>query len=294
MPTKVEKDAITGQETTGHEWDGLKELNTPLPRWWLYVMYASIAFAVVWWVLYPSWPWVHGYFPGILGYSQRKALDERMAEAAAARSAITRRLADASLAQIAADQELSAIAYAGGQAAFNDNCAPCHGLGGAGQGHYPSLADNSWLWGGSLDAILTTIKFGIRSGNPNARFNEMPAFGATQMLDRNQIDDVATYVLSLSGKATDQSKEQAAAVKSGGVIFAEQCAACHGDDGKGNQELGAPNLTDDIWLYGGTKADIVRQVYQPRQGVMPAWEGRLDPVTIKSLAIYVHALGGGQ
>ncbi len=126
----------------------------------------------------------------------------------------------------------------------------------------------------------------------------MPAFGAEKMLDRNQIDDVATYVLSLSGQAKgqppSQSKEQAAAVKSGGVIFAEQCAACHGDDGKGNQELGGPNLTDDIWLYGGTKADIVRQVYQPRQGVMPAWEGRLDPVTIKSLAIYVHALGGGQ
>ncbi len=294
MPTKVEKDAITGQDTTGHEWDGLKELNTPLPKWWLYVMYATIAFAVVWWVLYPSWPWVHGYFHGVLGYSQRQALDERMAEAAAARSGVQERLAAASLEQIAADPELMAFAYAGGQAAFNDNCAPCHGLGGAGQGNYPSLADDSWLWGGTLDAIQTTIQHGIRSGDPDARVNQMPAFGAEQMLDRAQIDDVATYVLSLSGQAPQPSQDEAAAIKSGAVLFADQCAACHGDDGKGNQELGAPNLTDDIWLYGGTKADIVRQIYQPRQGVMPAWAGRLDPVTIKSLAIYVHALGGGQ
>ncbi len=294
MPTKVEKDAITGQETTGHEWDGLKELNTPLPRWWLYVMYATIGFAVIWWLLYPSWPWVNTYFPGILGYSQRKALDERMAEAAAARSGFQQRLAAASLDQIAADPQLMAFAYAGGQAAFNDNCAPCHGLGGAGQNNYPSLADNSWLWGGTLDAIQTTIQHGIRSGDPDTRANQMPAFGADQMLDRNQIDDVATYVLSLSGQASEPSKDQAAAIKSGAVIFADQCAACHGENGKGNQELGAPNLTDDIWLYGGTKADIVRQVYQPRQGVMPAWAGRLDPVTIKSLATYVHALGGGQ
>jgi cytochrome c oxidase cbb3-type subunit III len=289
MPTKVEKDAITGQETTGHEWDGLKELNTPLPKWWLYVMYATIAFAAVWWVLYPSWPWVNGYFPGILGYSQRKALDQAMAEAAAERSGMEKQLAVASLDQIAANPQLMAFAYAGGQAAFNDNCAPCHGLGGAGQGNYPSLADDSWLWGGTLDAIQTTIQHGIRSSDPDTRANEMPAFGADQMLDHNQIEDVANYVLSLSGQAHD-----AEAAKRGGVIFAEQCAACHGEDGKGNQELGAPNLTDDIWLYGGTKADIVQQIFKPRQGVMPAWAGRLDPVTIKSLAIYVHALGGGQ
>jgi cytochrome c oxidase cbb3-type subunit 3 len=289
MPTKVEKDAITGQETTGHEWDGLKELNTPLPKWWLYVMYATIGFSVIWWLLYPSWPWVNTYFPGILGYSQRQALDQAMAETAAARSAFRARLAATPLDKIAADPQLMAFAYAGGQAAFNDNCAPCHGLGGAGQGNYPSLADDSWLWGGTLDAIQTTIQHGVRSGDPAARSNQMPAFGADQMLDRGQIDDVASYVLSLSGQPQD-----AEAAKRGSAIYAEQCAACHGEDGKGNQELGAPNLTDDIWLYGGTKADIVRQVYQPRHGVMPAWAGRLDPVTIKSLAIYVHALGGGQ
>jgi cytochrome c oxidase cbb3-type subunit 3 len=289
MPTKVEKDAITGQETTGHEWDGLKELNTPLPKWWLYVMYATIGFSVIWWLLYPSWPWVNTYFPGILGYSQRQALDQTMAETAAARSAFQARLAATPLNKIAADPQLMAFAYAGGQAAFNDNCAPCHGLGGAGQGSYPSLADDSWLWGGTLDAIQTTIQHGVRSGDPEARSNQMPAFGADQMLDRGQIDDVASYVLSLSGQPQD-----AEAAKRGSAIFAEQCAACHGQDGKGSQELGAPNLSDDIWLYGGTKADIVRQVYQPRHGVMPAWAGRLDPVTIKSLAIYVHALGGGQ
>jgi cytochrome c oxidase cbb3-type subunit 3 len=289
MPTKVEKDAITGTETTGHEWDGIKELNTPLPKWWLYVMYATIAFAAVWWLLYPSWPWVNNYFPGLLGYSQRQALDARVAESDAARGAQLQQLATTPLDQVTRDPELMAIAFAGGQAAFNDNCAPCHGLGGAGQGHYPSLADDAWLWGGTLDDVQSTIRYGIRSGHPDARFNEMPAFGALQMLERGQINDVAEYVLALSGRSEDQ-----AAADRGQEIFAEQCASCHGNSGEGMVELGGPDLADQIWLYGGGKAEIVQQIHQPRHGVMPAWVGRLDPTTIKSLAVYVHGLGGGQ
>ena len=289
MPTKVEKDAITGTETTGHEWDGIKELNTPLPKWWLYVMYATIVFAVVWWLLYPSWPWVNSYFPGVLGYSQRQALDARVVEVAAARGAQLQQLAATPLDQVTGDPELMAIAFAGGQAAFNDNCAPCHGLGGAGQGPYPSLADDAWLWGGTLDDVLTTIQYGIRSDHPDTRFNEMPAFGALQMLERGQVNDVAEYVLSLSGPSEDQ-----AAADRGEEIFAEQCASCHGDNGEGMVELGGPDLADQIWLYGGSKAEIVQQIHQPRHGVMPAWVGRLDPTTIKSLTVYVHSLGGGQ
>jgi cytochrome c oxidase cbb3-type subunit 3 len=289
MPTKVEKDAITGVDTTGHEWDGIKELNKPLPKWWLYVLYATILWSGVWWVLYPSWPGVSGYFGGILGYDQREAFAERVGEAGAQRAAFLERLQGAGLADIASDPELMSIAYSGGEAAFADNCAPCHGLGGAGQGFYPTLADDAWIWGGSLDAIHQTILYGVRSGHPDARLNEMPAFGALGMLTREQVSDVAEYVLQISGQEHDE-----AAAQRGGAIFAEQCAACHGESGEGSQDLGAPDLSDQLWLYGGTKRDIVQQIHAPRHGVMPAWTGRLDPETIKSLAIYVHALGGGQ
>ena len=289
MPTKVEKDAATGRETTGHEWDGIKELNTPLPKWWLYVLYATVVWAVVWWVLYPSWPWVNTYFGGVLGYNQRAALDVRIAEAAAGRAGWQEQVRAASLDEIRADSELMTVAFTGGEAAFADNCAPCHGLGGAGQGFYPSLADDAWIWGGSLDEIHHTISYGVRNADPEARFNTMPAFGADEILERQQIDQVTDYVLSLSGGG-----ENAGAAEAGASIFAEQCAACHGEEGTGLAELGAPDLTDQIWLYGGSKAEIVAQIHDPRHGVMPPWAGRLDPETIKSLTIYVHALGGGE
>ncbi len=289
MPTKVEKDEITGQHTTGHEWDGIKELNTPLPKWWLYIMYATIVWSVIWWLLYPSWPGITGYFHGLLGANERLELDQRMAQANARQAEYMKRISQASLQQITQDPDLLNFALAGGAAAFATNCAPCHGLGGAGQGSYPSLADDSWLWGGTLDAIQQTITYGIRNGNDNARNSEMPAFGADQLLTHEQINDVAEYVLSLSGRADD-----AEAAKRGATVFADQCAVCHGDDGKGNQEVGAPDLTDQLWMYGGTKADIVAQIFRPRMGVMPIWGERLSPDTIKLLTVYVHSLGGGQ
>jgi cytochrome c oxidase cbb3-type subunit 3 len=289
MPTKVEKDAATGQMTTGHEWDGIKELNTPLPKWWLYVFYATCVYALIWWVLYPSWPWINTYFGGVLGYDQREALEERVADAEAARSEWVERLREAPLEEIPGDAELMTVAFTGGEAAFNDNCAPCHGLGGAGQGFYPSLADDAWIWGGSLDAIHHTISYGIRNDHPDTRFNMMPAYGADGILEREQISEVANYVLSLSGEAPD-----AEAADAGAAIFAEQCAACHGEGGEGMPDLGAPNLSDQIWLYGGTEEEVVAQIRNPRHGVMPPWVGRLDPETIKSLAVYVHALGGGE
>ena len=289
MPTKVEKDAVTGRETTGHEWDGIKELNTPLPRWWLYVMYATIVWAVIWWILYPSWPGITGYFGGLIGSNQRIELEQRMAVPQAGQALFVERLAAASPADISQDPELLSFALVGGGAAFADNCAPCHGLGGAGQGYYPSLADDAWIWGGTLDEIHTTIEYGIRNGRDDARFNVMPAYGVDQMLDRQQIADVAEYVLSLSERSED-----AAASERGAPIFAEQCAACHGESGEGVIELGAPALDDQIWLYGSTKEEIVQQIHRPRHGVMPAWVDRLDPETIKALAVYVHSLGGGQ
>ena len=289
MPTKIEKDAVTGRDTTGHEWDGIKELNTPLPKWWLYVMYATIIWSVVWWFLYPSWPGITGYFGGVVGANQRLELDQRMAEASAAQAQYLERIEAASLEQIASDPELTSFALAGGSAAFADNCAPCHGLGGAGQGFYPSLADDTWIWGGTLDEIHTTLLYGIRSNHEDTRFNMMPAYGMDGILDRQQINDVAAHVLALAGREHD-----AEAAARGAAIFAEQCTACHGEAGEGIQELGAPRLDDAIWLYGSTKEEIVAQIHAPRHGVMPAWTGRLDPETLKTLSVYVHGLGGGQ
>lgn len=287
MPTKIEKDAITGRNTTGHEWDGIKELNTPLPKWWIYSFYACIIYAVIWWVLYPSWPYFTGYFGGVLGGNQRVELDERMASARAFQAQYWDRIAVASPEEIVADPDLLSFAMAGGQAAFADNCAPCHGLGGAGQDIYPTLADDDWIWGGTLEDIQTTITYGIRNDHEEARFNEMPAYGRDQILERGDIEAVTQYVLSLSDPSTAKVNAQ------GRTLYEEQCAACHGEQGEGVQELGAPNLSDQIWLYGETPAAVAAQIYAPQQGVMPPWIGRLDEETIKILTVYVHTLGGG-
>jgi len=288
MPTKVEKDAITGTETTGHVWDGIKELNTPLPKWWLYVFYATVIYSLVYWVLFPSIPGFSGYLSGVLGYNSRVQLEEKLENARAEQAGLLKRIADEEVTEIPDDTELFNFAFAGGRSAFADNCAPCHGAGGAGQRGFPSLADDSWLWGGTLDDIHTTLLYGIRADNDETHYSEMPAFGTDEILEPADIEKVAGYVLSLSGG------EGAMASDDGAALYAENCAACHGDNGEGDQEQGAPRLNDQIWLYGGKKADIIAQVRSPRHGVMPAWDGRLDPATIKLLTVYVHALGGGQ
>ncbi len=288
MANKVERDEVTGVETTGHEWDGIKELNNPLPRWWVLVFYATIAFSVVWWILYPSWPTLTGYWGGILGSNQRLDLDRRMAEARAAQAQWLEKIATLDTEAVAADPELLSFAMRGGEVAFKENCAACHGLGGAGQFNYPSLADDDWLWGGTLADIEQTIRHGIRFyDDPDTRDSQMPAFG--DILEREQVEDVVQYVLSLSGRAEDGE-----AAARGSEVFAEQCAACHGDDGRGMKELGAPNLTDGIWLYGGEPQDIRAQILKPRHGVMPAWQTRLEDEVIKMVTIYVHNLGGGE
>ncbi|MBT9291999.1 cytochrome-c oxidase, cbb3-type subunit III [Prosthecodimorpha staleyi] len=281
-----EIDRLSGISTTGHEWDGLKELNNPLPKWWLWTWYASILWALVYYVLYPSWPLATSYTKGLLGYSQRQDALDKVAEGQAARAVVGKGLATAELSAIAADPKMREFAMANGKAAFGDNCAPCHGSAGVGGPGFPSLQDDDWLWGGKLSDIHQTLKVGIRSTHDETRQTQMPAFGKDGVLKKEEISTVADYVLSLSGKAT--------ASDAGKQLFADNCASCHGEDGKGNLEMGAPNLTDAIWLYGGTKEKIVETVTNSRAGVMPTWEGRLDPVTIKSLAVYVHSLGGGK
>ncbi len=287
---KVERDTVTGTQTTGHEWDGIQELDTPMPRWWLLVFYACIVFALGYTVFYPAWPTLTGYTKGLLGYNSRVSYAQEASAAAAAQKQFTDRIAAASVDQIAIDPQLLEFAMAGGKAVFNENCAQCHGAGGQGQRGYPILADDNWLWGGKLDQIETTIRHGIRSPNdPDTRQSDMPRFGADDLLKPAEIADVAHYVRTLSGKVEDD-----AAVKRGAVVFAQNCVVCHGDNGQGNMEVGAPTLNDQIWQYGGTQDDIIAQVTKPHQGVMPAWQGRLTDVQIKMVTTYVHSLGGGQ
>jgi cytochrome c oxidase cbb3-type subunit 3 len=283
-----EIDNVSGVSTTGHEWDGIKELNNPLPRWWLWLFYICIVWGAIYVVLYPAWPLVNSYTTGVLGHSQRQSALDAVAAQRAARAETAQTLANASLEEIKGDEKMLEFALANGRAAFGDNCAPCHGSGATGSRGFPNLQDDDWLWGGTLDAIHETLRVGIRSDHPEARINDMPAFGRDQLLEPQQIRDVSGYVLSLSGGAIE-----GADVAAGQVIFAEQCAACHGEDAKGLQDMGAPNLADAIWLYGGDPESVVATVTNAHRGVMPAWEGRLDDVTIKSLAVFVHSLGGG-
>jgi cytochrome c oxidase cbb3-type subunit 3 len=285
-----EKDEISGTETTGHEWDGIKELNTPLPRWWLWTFYACIAFALGYVIVYPAWPLVNGATPGLLGYSSRAELLKEVDVARTAQSAQLEKVKSLPLEEVRKDADLLQFAVAGGRAAFRVNCIQCHGSGAAGGKGYPNLNDDDWLWGGTLDQIHTTLQHGVRfTADPDTRQSPMPAFGADEILTPEQINDVSEYVLKLSGQTSD-----AEAAARGTVVFAENCVACHGDAGEGKQEFGGPRLTDAIALYVSDKASIVAQVNKPRQGVMPAWSTRLDEVTIKQLAIYVHSLGGGE
>ena len=284
-------EAATEPETTGHEWDGIHELNKPLPKWWLWTFYATVVWAIGYWLLMPSWPLVSSYTKGFLGYSQRETVAEQLKAAKAAQAVYREQIAKSDLDAITANPELLSFALAGGEAAFGDNCAPCHGRGAQGAFGYPNLRDDSWLWGGTLAAIHQTITHGVRANDPETRSPgaQMPAFGKMGVLQEQQIADVAEYVLSLSDHADDKE-----AAERGSKIFASTCAPCHGPEGKGNQAIGAPDLSDELWLYAGDKATIMNTIRGGRGGVMPAWGGRLDPETIKELAIYVHSLGGGQ
>lgn len=293
MADKRERDELSGTETTGHEWDGLRELDTPLPRWWLYIFYASIIASVVYWVLMPAWPIGNGYTKGVLNWSDRRNVAADISTLEARRAPLFERLASASTPQIAADPELQQFAEAAGEAAFGDNCRTCHGAGGAGAPGYPVLADDVWIWGGSLADIEHTIRVGVRSAHADTRTSQMPAFGRDRLLTPAQIGDVTEYVISISA-ARDRLSPNAAAAARGALIYQEQCAACHGATGAGDRTVGAPALTDDVWLYGGTREEIRQQIELGRGGVMPTWESRFDAGTIRALAYYVHELGGGE
>jgi cytochrome c oxidase cbb3-type subunit 3 len=285
-----EIDRLTGTATTGHEWDGIHELNTPLPRWWLWTFYACIAWAVVYWVVYPAWPLLTSATQGTFGWHARSAVVTDLDELKALRGPMMDKLASTPVAQIVNDPQLVEFARAQGRVAFADNCAPCHGAGGGGAKGYPNLNDDDWLWGGKIAEIEQTIRHGARSGDEKAHQGNMPAFGRDGILKPAQTSAVADFVRSLSGLPTEKSADLAQGKK----VFADNCALCHGADGKGNRELGAPNLTDKIWLYGSDKETIVQGIFNGRGGTMPAWEGRLSEPIIKSLVVYVYSFGGGE
>ncbi len=281
---------ITGPGTTGHEWDGIVELNHPLPRWWLWVFYATIAFSLLWVILYPAWPIPGGYTKGTLGYSTRSEIETQMAALHAQRDAELAGIESIAIEDLGRNPRLLQAAIEGGRSAFQLHCVQCHGSGAAGSVGYPNLNDDDWLWGGDYEAIYDTIRHGIRQpGNDDTRISMMPSFGRDEMLTQPEINEVTEYVLSISRQQHD-----AALAARGAPIFEEQCSACHGADGKGVRALGAPDLTDAIWLYGGDRASVHGSINVAHAGVMPAWQGRLSDSVIRQLTAYVHSLGGGE
>lgn len=285
---KKEIDELSGVETTGHEWDGIKELNNPMPRWWVYSFYATILWSIAYTIAYPAWPLVKDATQGVLGWSSRQELTAEMNAAAEAQKVFRDKIAALDIKDVAKDPSLSQFAINAGAAAFRVNCVPCHGSGAEGRAGYPNLNDNDWLWGGDLDSIYHTIAHGIRSEDDgDTRVSEMPAFG--EMLQPQEIKQVAAYVVSLTGTPRDASM-----VEPGKQIYADNCASCHGENAEGVREFGAPNLADAIWLKGEGEDAIARQVAAPKHGVMPAWQARLGDATVKELALYVHSLGGGE
>ena len=277
-------------ETTGHEWDGILEYNKPLPRWWLWTFYLTIVWGVLYSIAYPAWPGIRDATPGLLGFSTRANVAEAIAENEEANAAINARLVEAELTSIPENPELLQYATSAGAAVFRTWCAQCHGSGAAGvqAAGYPNLLDDAWLWGGDLEAIHQTIAHGIRyEADEDTHVSEMPAFA--DILEPEQVQQVAAYVVSLSDTPADPSM-----VEPGKTVFAENCAACHGENAEGLIDFGAPRLSDGIWLKGSTEAQIAAQIRNPKHGVMPAWVDRLGEPTIKQLAVYVHTLGGGQ
>jgi cytochrome c oxidase cbb3-type subunit 3 len=281
-------DEISGVETTGHEWDGIRELNNPMPRWWVYSFYATIVWAIGYAIAYPSWPMLTEATKGVLGYSSRAEVSVELANAKAAQAGNLERIASSSLEQIMADPQLQQFAVSAGASAFKVNCAQCHGSGAAGAQGFPNLNDDDWLWGGKPEEIYQTIAHGVRyGGDADTRVSEMPSFA--DMLNPEEMQATAAFVVSLTGTPSD-----AALVEPGKQLFADNCASCHGADAKGGREFGAPNLADAIWLNGQGEQAIVEQMRAPKHGVMPAWLPRIGDTTAKELAIFVHSLGGGE
>ena len=278
-------DEISGVETTGHNWDGIEELDNPMPRWWLWTFYVTIVWAICYTIAYPAWPLINSATTGLLGWASRGDVRQEMQVAEAEKADYVAKIADMPVEDIIADDNLRQFATAAGAAAFKVNCVQCHGSGAAGFPGYPNLNDDDWLWGGTPEEIQTSIAHGVRyEEDEETRYSEMPAFG--DMFSREETSSLAKHVIAM-GQGGDLTGP-------GAQLYADNCASCHGETGAGDQALGAPDLTDAIWLYGSSEAEIIAQIRAPKHGVMPAWQARLGDVTVKELTVYVHSLGGGQ
>ena len=290
---EVERDPVTGRETTGHEWNGIKELDTPVPRGVLMFLIVTHVWAIAWWFFVPSWPLGDTYTKGLLGVDQRTTVEARVVDGQRERAPWEKRLETEPYDTILADEAMMKTVRSTGQQLFGDNCAACHGRDGKGRAFYPDLTDDDWLWGGGPELIEQTLRVGINTAHPDSRIAQMPAFGRDEMLDREQVRSVAAYVFSLTNPdfSTAQNVER---IEAGKEVFATTCAACHGENGQGNREVGAPNLTDAYWVYGGTLDNIIASVHGGRQGHMPTWDERLTTAEIRTLALYVHDLGTRQ
>ncbi|NPD14374.1 cytochrome-c oxidase, cbb3-type subunit III [Xinfangfangia sp. D13-10-4-6] len=286
--TKVEHEV----PTTGHDWDGIQEYDNPMPRWWVWVFYATIVWGIGYTIAYPAWPLITGVTQGVIGNNERTNVAAEIAAWEASNAGIRQQLVDTDLNEIGNDPQLAAFAENAGAAVFRTNCVQCHGAGAAGVQSlgYPNLLDDDWLWGGTMEAIHQTVSHGIRNTtDPDARYSQMPAFGKDQLLERPQIGEVVEYVLAISGQEHDATLAAA-----GAGVFADNCASCHMENGKGDREQGAPDLTDAVWLYGGSRQAITYSVNNARFGVMPDWAGRLSEADIRAVSWYVHSLGGGE
>lgn len=288
--TEPKIDEATGVPTMGHEWDGIQELDNPMPRWWLWTFYATIVFAIGYCIAYPAIPLIERATEGTLGWSSHRQLAEETAKAQAARASMLAALARTDIATLDAKSPLMQAAVEGGRAAFKINCAACHGAGAAGTPGYPNLNDDDWLWGGSRAEIHQTLVHGIRQPDDDAtRLSQMPAFGRDGILKPEEIRDTVSYVRFVS-----HQEKGGASARRGAALYAANCAICHGADARGGRQFGAPNLTDAIWLYGGDRDALTATITNARNGVMPAWGKTLDPATINMLTAYVHSLGGGE
>lgn len=290
---EVERDPVSGRETTGHEWNGIKELDTPVPRGVLIFLIVTHVWAIVWWFLVPSWPLGTTYTKGLLDIDQKTTVEARVIEGQRERANWTTRLESEPYDAILSDENLMNVVRSSGRQLFGDNCAACHGRDGRGRANYPDLTDDDWLWGGEPALIEETLRVGINTVHPETRIAQMPAFGRDQMLDREQVRSVAAYVYSLSHPdySTPDNLDR---IQAGQEVFATTCAACHGENGEGIRDVGAPNLTDPYWVYGGDLDAIIASVHGGRQGHMPTWDERLTAAEIKTLALYVHDLGMRQ
>lgn len=289
--TKPEIDPHTGRLTTGHEWNGIKELSTPIPKivWAFYI--STTIVAILLWILYPAWPTGKSFTPGILGSDQTISLEQSLDRAQSIRAESDAKILERGFEEIRSDPELAHFVATNGSRLFSDNCAACHGPGGSGGNGYPDLTDQAWLWGGSPDQILETLAVGVNTTHPDTRISQMLAFGESGILNSDERDDVATFVLSLSNEHIAGEEDNQAAVARGAGIFELQCSSCHGPDGTGIAFLGAPDLTDDFWLYGGSEKEIKDTINHGRQGVMPYWSERISEVDRKILTAYILSLG---